>query len=698
MQWILTYPVWTLIIVAILATLLTYWLYKGAKAKFEVSLIWVLFLSALRWTAIFLIGLLLLNPLVKSITNDKIDAKIIFLEDNSASVRWGIGEQKLKDYQDKVSSLIDQLSEKFQVKSYFFGVGIADSLADSNRFHLQGTDIDKAIEQIAQRINNQNIGAVIISSDGLFNQGLNPIYNKSLEGIPVYTILVGDTTTYKDVRIQRLKYNDVVYLGDEAQILVEVGANNLNGQNIEVQLKDTEGKVLETKRTQISSDDWYQTIEFKILAEHPSIQKYHVHISKLSQEKTFSNNQQEFYIQVIDGRQKVAIIYDAPHPDIRFIREALSELKNIDINVLHVNDFINSKKDLDLLILYGLPSIKNSSLTTQLQSVIQDIHSKWWIVNQQTDFNAFNKLQSVAQLSQIQPNPIEVNPIYLPTYQNFFVSEQAIQWLDKVPPLIAPYGQYQLSPSVEVCWMQKMNKVKLQVPLLVTSSQNTQKTAILFGEGMWRWKMQAYLETQNTSDVFEWVQRLVQYIASKKDHRQFKIKSDKTIYNESERVTLEATLHNESGQLINTSDVKVLLKKDNTAYSDFFMDKSPNAFTYHLGKLPSGSYNVLASTELNGKKVDSEYKFAVQSFNIESSRTKADFQLMNSLAVQHFGKMYYWKDMHQLMNDIQNDERIRPIFKENMSTKALIDYKIVLGIIILLLSIEWFLRRFFDQP
>ncbi|MCO5231611.1 MAG: VWA domain-containing protein [Chitinophagales bacterium] len=698
MQWILTYPAWTLVLGALLATLLTFWLYKGADKKFEISKAWVLLLACLRWSAIFLMILLLLNPLLRSISNNKIDAEIIFLEDNSASIREGLGAQRLKGYQEKVNSFIAELSKTHQVKKYAFGLEAVDSLPDSNQYHLQGTDIDKALEQVAQQNINRNIGAVIVSSDGLYNQGLNPIYNTSWSGIPIYTITVGDTTTYKDIRIQRLKYSEVVYLGDEAQLLVDINADNLSGQSVDVQLKNADGKILQSINTQISSNDWYKTLEFKILAEQPGIHKYQISISKLSQEKTFSNNIQEFYLQVIDGRQKIVIVYDAPHPDIKLIREALVELKNMDIDVLQVNDFVNRKNtSIDLLILYGLPSVKNPSVTSQLQSAIQNIQSKWWVISSQTDLSAMNKLQNVAQFSQIQQKPNEVTPIFLPTYQNFFVSDNTLQWLDNVPPLLAPYGQYQVSNTTEICWTQKMSNVKLALPLLATQSLEGKKTGILFGEGLWRWRMQEYLASQTANKTYEWVQRLVQYLASAKDHRQFKIKSDKTIYNESERIALEATLYNESGQLVNVADVKVVLNKDGSAYSDFFMDKTQNAFTYNLGKLSEGAYHLSATTQLNGKKINSEYKFAVQHSNIETYQTKADIELMNSLALHHYGKMVFWTDMEQLLKEIQNDERIRPVFKENISTQPLIHFKMILGIIILLLAIEWFLRRFFGQ-
>ncbi len=697
MQWILTYPAWTIALTAVLAAVITCFFYQSSVRKFDVSKVWVFLMALLRWSTLFLLGLLLLNPLLKYVTNEKIDPVIIVLEDQTASVKEGMKESDLKSYQSAMENTLKDLSGQFKIVKYAFGTELLDSLDEKQHYRQVGTDIDKAIYQAAQRNFGQHIGAVIVSSDGIYNHGMNPVYNSSFSGVPLYTVALGDTTTQTDVRIQRLRYNDLVYLGDELQVLADIAAENLNQQTVQVQLKNAAGQILQQIPVQIKGNEWNETIEFKIKAEQPGIHKYQVTVTQLNQEKTFTNNRQDFYIQVIDGRQKIVLLYDAPHPDIRFISDALGEMKNIEVKTEQIDLFQGKTSDIDLLILHGLPSLRNRTINSKFQSLVQQSASIWWILTTQTDLTGFNQMQNLVQLSNVQRTPNDVVPIFQPAYQKFFVSEEALQWLDKVPPLVAPYGQYQMAANGEVCWTQKLGAVKTSQPLLITGEENQKKTAVLFGEGVWRWGMQEYLQYEQKSRSFEWVERLVQFVANKTDHRPFRIRTGKSIYNESEWISAEAALYNESAQMINPSDVKVILKSDAGYRAEFLMDKTQQAYTYNIGKLPAGAYVLEGTTEWNNKKLKAEYKFAVQSFDLESGNTKADFALLNTLALNHQGQMVHSSELNNLADIIKNDERVRPVYKEISGTKSFIDIKLILLLIVVFLTLEWFLRRFFGQ-
>jgi hypothetical protein len=696
MQWILTYPIWTIFLVVILAAGLTYILYNNSNDKFEVNKAWIFLLALLRFSALALIGLLLLNPLMKYVKNEKVNPIILMLEDHSASIKEGMNAKDLLEYHTKRNQLQEKLAQKYTVQSYRFGLEINDTIAE-NIYTLQGTDIDKSLNQLAQKHIGQHIGAVILSSDGIYNQGLNPVYNTQFAGVPIYTIALGDSTSPTDAWIQRLRYNDIIYLGDELQILIDIAAENLEQKTMKVELKNAGGHVLQSQNVNINSKEWIHTVELKIAAQNIGIQKFTFNISPLPNEKSLQNNQQEFYIQVIDGRQKVVVLYDAPHPDLKLIKEAITQLKNIDLKIIQVNDLKTIPSDVDLWILQGLPSSNNSSANSLLSKIANSKTPIWWILSAQTNLNAFNQMQSSVQFQQVNRLPNETTPLFISSFQKFSVSEDAINWLSQVPPLLVPYGQYQLSPSTEVIWKQKIGAVTTANPLLVTDESKEKTTAILMGEGIWRWGMQEFLQYDNKTKTFEWIERLLQFLANKKDHRPFRIRTGKSIYHEGEWISLEGAIYNEATQMVNAPDVKVILIGNNNFSSEFLMDKTLHAYTYNIGKLPAGEYEAQASTTFNNKKLSSNYKFAVQKFAIESNKTKADFQLLNTIAIQHQGKMVGFENIDSLLSEIENNEQIQPIIKEISSSKSTIDYQWILFIIFSLLFIEWFLRRFFGQ-
>src|SRR6185436_20095022 len=80
----------------------------------------------------------------------------------------------------------------------------------------------------------QNLGAVILASDGIYNQGSNPVYNNKKLKTTVYTIALGDTTFPRDVLIKRVRSNAIAYLGNSFPIEIEAAAYGYNGTNLSV--------------------------------------------------------------------------------------------------------------------------------------------------------------------------------------------------------------------------------------------------------------------------------------------------------------------------------------------------------------------------------------------------------------------------------------------------------------------------------
>ena len=696
MHWIWVYPLWTILVNALLAAGITYLLYRGERTQFEASKYWIYFLAFLRWCTLFLIGLLLINPLLKKISSEKISPTILILQDQSTSIRAGLNPAGVKKLESDLANLRQDLSKDFKVKEYGFGTEILDSIPQTKLFTQLGTDIQKSIRQAEDMHVGQHIGAVILCSDGIYNQGSNPIYSQAFAGIPLFTIAVGDSSRKTNAGILRARYNDLVYLGDEVQILVDLNADHLAGQLAHVQLKDNQGHILSQTTQPFKEDEAFETVEFRVKTNAIGIQKYQIEINRFANEKTYRDNNLTFYIQVVDGRQKILLLYDAPHPDIKMVREVLNQMKNLEVTVSQIDQYEGNVAQVDLLILDGLPSIRNVSATNKIQPLLQKSGSIWWIATTQTDWTALNQMQHLIQITSTR-TPNDVFPVFQANYQKFFVSDQAIQWLNQVPPLVAPYGNYKLSPNAEVVWSQKLGSVKTALPLLITGEQSSKRAALLLGEGLWRWSLSEYQKDQVSSKSSEWVERLVQYIANKTDHRPFRIKTGKTIYNESEPISVEAALYSASAQMVNPSDIHVELKSDKGYHSNFLMDKTQNAYTYNLGKLPAGSYTLKGKTIFENKDLSAEYKFVVQPFDIETSRTRADFGLLNTLALNHQGRMFRFNQIDEIAEYIRNDSRIKPIYKEQSTTKALIDYRILLFMILTLLSIEWFLRRYFGK-
>ena len=196
-----------------LGVLYAYLLY-GKSMKYEGLPRWIRYgMTLSRFVVVTILSFLLLSPLIKTIFRTVEKPVIVIAQDNSSSIGAQADTAFLKkEYNDKIKDLVAKLSDKFEVKQYLFGDKINE--AANPDFKDKSTNIDQLFEELQNRYVNRNLGAVIISSDGLYNEGENPLYESSALKCPVYTIALGDTTVRKDLILTKVNHNKTVYAGN----------------------------------------------------------------------------------------------------------------------------------------------------------------------------------------------------------------------------------------------------------------------------------------------------------------------------------------------------------------------------------------------------------------------------------------------------------------------------------------------------
>jgi hypothetical protein len=123
--------------------------------------------------------------------------------------------------------------------------------------------------------------------------------------------------------------------------------------------------------------------------------------------------------------------------------------------------------------------------------------------------------------------------------------------------------------------------------------------------------------------------------------------------------------------------------------------KKDNSYYLNINNLPEGIYNFTAQTEHGGKIYLENGNFSVTNIGAEAQDLVADARRMQLLASLTDGKNFSVKEMNQITEAIENDERITSIMREETNYKDLINMKSIFFVILSLISIEWFLRKMF---
>lgn len=651
-------------------------------------------LFAFRFLVVFFLLALLLTPFLKLKNTERQKPIIAILADKSESIRNGfLNKSDTTQYIQSLENLKGKLERKYEVVVY----GIGDKIYKSIPKGLtdRATNLSAAFEMVNDVYYNRNIGAVILASDGIFNQGINPLYTTEGSSYEVYTINLGDTITPTDIRVGNLFYNKIAYLNDQLVIKADIAATNASGNNVTFsffEIVNGQRKLIDKRSVFIGSNNFYNTIDFVSTASKVGVLHYQIVATEIRNEVSYTNNVKDFYVEVLDGRQKVLLVASAPHPDISALRKAIEFNKNYSLDVIYADEFNVNLNDYSLLILHQLPSSSsNNTIISQIKTSGKPI---WWIVGSGTGIAQFNKDQNAIAIAGTANKFNEVSASYNSDFSLFTLSDNTLTALSKFPPLHSFFGDYKTNPAIRSVFNQKINTIKTEFPLLGFIDENGVKHGFLCGEGIWRWKLYDFLQNQNNDAFNEIVAKIIQYLAVVSDKRPFKVNIVKNVFDENEAVQMDAQLYNASFELINSPDIELNICDESNKKFDFKFNKTENAYSLNAGFLPPGNYRYQAKTSLNGQLYKADGKFNISKLQLEDSRTVADHNLLRQLSLNHDGVSVTLSQTDKISDKLLSSDRLKTVLYDTYSTESAINIFWIFMILMGLLSFEWFIRKY----
>jgi len=684
----LSYPAWFVVLCFLAGAALTFFLYRKKRGEFSSPLLYYT-AAACRFLSYSILAFLLLSPMLRYLQHREEKPTLVFLQDNSASQKVAFRKTDSIAYRNNVGKLLDAIRSDYNVKEYSTGNQLSDSLHFN--YNESATDLSGSLEMIMSTLENDNLGAIILASDGIYNKGISPLSIPYPFKGSVYTIGLGDTTLQKDALVARVFANKTVYLGDQFVVRSDVSAYGCKGASFTVTVFSVSAnKVLSSQTFNAGEERFSKSLEWVLDARSAGLQHLRVSISKAEGELNSDNNARDVFVEVMDSKENILIVADAPHPDVFALKEALTKNKNYKVDVQTAASLKANVGDYNLLILHNLPSAAFNAQGLIEQAKKAGV-SLWYIAGIQTALPLLNKSQTCLQINSRGAGQNDVQAILNPEFSYFTVAQASN--LKSLPPLSAPFGDFSAGPSTQVLMKQQIGSVPTQLPLWSLQQTAEGKTGVLAGEGLWRWRLYDFNQHKNHNLVDEFILKSAQYLSARQDKRPFHIGMPKAVFTETEPVLFDAELYNENRELVNTPDVTLQVFDENKSKTTFTMNKESNSYSLNAGNLAAGTYSYSASTVWNGKSYTASGNFRVTALNIEEVNTTADFGLLNELATQYRGEFVYPDQLLSLKDKIRENKAIHSILRTTVHTEPLIDWKWLFALLVLLLSAEWFIRK-----
>ncbi len=646
---------------------------------------------AIRTVAVFILSFLLLSPLVKSVSKHLQKPLILVLQDNSSSIKqFSTQNFQPETFIGQLHQLKKTLGDDYDVQEFSFSKNLANGFSDT--LNGKQTDISNALQTLNNRFGNQNIGAVILASDGLYNRGSSPLNIASTLKTNIYTVALGDTVPKKDILIDHADYNKTAFLGNDFMVEVFVEARQTKGKNLQLNVTEN-GKQVLSQQIIVPGNDFKKAVPVKLNASKKGLSKYQISLAAVADEVSTTNNSETIYVEVLDNRKKILILYDAPHPDIAAVRQSLESNQNYEVKTSLWADFdLNNLNVYSLLILEQLPNSRVNLQPLLTQAGRLKI-SVWYLLGAETNIGQFNAQQKTVSIGSGNQSVQEVFAAPDASFTSFILSDSARNKISSFPPLLAPFGNYSFGATTSVLLKQKIGTVTTSYPLLAFAEENGRRTAVLTGEGLWRWRLNEYQQFGNHRAVDELLSQSVQYLSAKNNRKRFNVSSAKTVFDEDEKVLVNAELYNKAFELINQPDVSINIKNKAGKTFSYQFSRDNQAYQLDAGILQPGEYAYEAQTKLGNEIFKANGNFSVKALVAEAAQSAADHQLLYALAKQNGGEMIFPGQIKQLPELVRKNENIKTIAYQDNSYRELIDEKWIFAITLLLLSLEWFFRR-----
>lgn len=685
LDFLFTYhPAW-LFVAGIIAFLYAFILYRKDGLLEEVSRAVKWGLATARFIAVFGIVLLLLGVIIENLNERKEKPLLFVVNDNSASILLSKDSAYYKtEYPNQLKTFSSELSEEFDVVEYSFSSELQPGF--SSDYEGKSSDMSTVFNSIFDQYTNRNIGGIVMATDGIYNSGANPIYAISRKSfLPIFTIGLGDTNLVKDVRVDRVNHNDIAFLGNDFPVEVAISQTMCQSESVNVSIYEGD-KLIKQERVNFDNPEDQVKVQFIVKASRIGFRKYRAEVSGVEDEYSQKNNTANFYIEVIDGRQKILIASQAPHPDIGALRFVIENNKNYEVTVQKIDEVTNLKP-YDLVVVHNYVN-KSSALNTAIENGEVPV---LFIVGGQTDLKALEKLK--IGFSGTGRDKEEVSYSHNPNYKEILVAPKTIQLFSGAPPLQAPFGDLNFSDAIEIMAYQKVGNIALDQPLIYFTQKQSSRIGVVMGDGIWRWRLYDQMKNRNTANFNDFFGKMITYLAVKENKDPFKVQLVNE-YTENESITVKAELYNKSFDLINDPEVAFIYTNENGEEFESYFVRTANAYQLNLGTLKQGVYNWKASTVFQDKKYEKQGTFLVREVKIEFLNTVANHRILRSIASNSGGQFYFPNQLNNLKSEILNRDDMVTVVYQEKQFDDLIDYKWLFILIVLLFAIEWFVRKF----
>jgi len=692
------------ILLTVLALLISWWSYRNVGG---ISFAKRYLLIGLRTLGIALVGFLLLEPLLTVFGQKITGNKLGVLVDLSASMN--IVETGGQRWAKAESAFEKVMPSNIQTRYFGFSDTLVklDDIPDSAAFVGQATDLAMGLE-LPLVESNEDIGAMLVLTDGASNIGEDPIKASEMIDIPVYSLVVGNVISRKDLSIAKINYQPIAYINTETSVEVEYSATGYAGQFAQLEIRDHK-KTLVSKRVTLPADGALASEEFRLNIPEAGVKLLEVSITSFPDESYKDNNSRHFQIKFLKDKIRILLLSAKLDWEYSFLKRALESDRHIEIKAAlgdRQGNFNASDLPMppdgwtnqDLVIVINSAAGALGSHINELQAAIKAKTGFLFIAGSDSrvlQVNSWKEILPIDIDNRAGQVPGEFWPQPLETPRAKAILDiEGLDW-DKQPPLKYMVAPVTLKPS-GWAMMDLKGSTGERWPAIAAGNYGQGKTIAVLGYPWWNRQFKQSADPLEIKRIYQFWGNLVRWLVTRDDLEKFNVATDKAVYKLGEPIMVSATVFDDNYNLVSGAKISLMIADSAGTKRELQLGpEQPGRYAGEYGTPSAGSYTynaaAVSGNDTLGKK---QGTFVVESASLELENPSANFDLMRRISENTGGESYTIDNFSQFPQNLKLKLQKSEVFSEHRPINGMP----VLVLVIILFSAEWAIRKFSQLP
>lgn len=730
--------VFVLLFIFIVCTAVLWLLYK--KTTLQISTHLKTSLIALKFIALSILLFTLLEPVIHAFTIIPQKSSLILLVDDSKSMgikdaRGNISrEQYIKNLigGGKEHNLLQKLEKNFKIQMYKFS-SVVEYLRGAESLAAKGTNthLAKSLKFAANNAAHGSVSAVLLFTDGVDNGNEDPLESASLlrnKNLPIYVVGVGSKIS-QDTELAKVASNHSVIENSVIEISALIKSRKFENKSVKLELRDGK-KVVKSKNVDLKGIATRALMKFS--PQKKGFVLYTLSVVPQEHEIIKENNSKNFIIDNRNKQAQILYIEGGPRAEFKYLRRALDGDEHLEIVSLirtgrekFYRQGIKNPTELK----YGYPKSKRE-LFKYDAIIIGSIESEFFnkkelentlefVAQRGGGFLMLGGSDSFAEGNYSGTAIEKLLPVDIPSHDGQFfnasssfnnkfkialtheglrhpimqlsseASENNSIW-EKLPELEGYNLLGSAKPGGTVLAVHPLSEIGNPKIILAIQRFGRGRSMVFATSSSWHWQMG--MPHEDMSHERFWRQ-ILRWLALSSPEP-LELQSDKETYIPNEQVTLKVDIRDSSFTPIEDATIKARITTPTGEIIEVPFNWSSNGkveyvAAYHPAQEGMYLVEISAYSSRGTFLGKSESAFFVEESKAEFANARLQEPLLKRLAELSGGKYYHEQEAERLADEIS----VRPSSYSKMVEYDLWDMPLLFLLVIIILSVEWYVRR-----